>query len=187
MNLFVQKINIYKNEVPLTTIKMVQGGPKNGGLVQITTPEHRELVRHCLTLPLQLLCLAGTLSLITMLCLHVGFHGTHASCSKTICLTGQANLIMFADMVVEGFVVSGPECTQRDRSLHPPNRLLAASSPSLRHCWSAGPIGPSSPGAQSCLGHCMLRRCCSHTGIPALFGRWPLSQCTVPGILLLIS
>ena len=31
-------MHIYKNGVPLTTIRMVQGGPKDGGLVQITTP-----------------------------------------------------------------------------------------------------------------------------------------------------
>ena len=57
--------------------------------------EGQRLVRRCLTLPL-----AETLSLITMLCLYVGFHGAHASHSETICPTGQAHLIMFVDMVV---------------------------------------------------------------------------------------
>ena len=60
------------------------------------------LTRHCLTLPFLLLHLAGMLSLITMCCLHVGFHGTHASCCETIRATGQAHLIMFADMVIKG-------------------------------------------------------------------------------------
>ena len=37
--IYLVKINIYTNGVPLTTIKMVLGrGHKNGGLVQITTP-----------------------------------------------------------------------------------------------------------------------------------------------------
>ena len=46
LNEFIcSKINIYKNGAPLTTIKMVQGGPKNVGLVQITTPVKARAVR----------------------------------------------------------------------------------------------------------------------------------------------
>ena len=73
----------------------------------------QRLARCCLTLPFLLLCLAGMLSLITMCCLHVGFHGTHASHRETIRTTGQAHLIMFVDMVIKGFVIRGPKCTQR--------------------------------------------------------------------------
>ena len=51
------------------------------------------------------------LTLLTMLSLHVGFHGGHASHREAICATGQAHLIMLADMVIEGFVVCGPKCT----------------------------------------------------------------------------
>ena len=31
------KINIYEKKVPLTTVKMVHGGPKKGGSVNIMT------------------------------------------------------------------------------------------------------------------------------------------------------
>ena len=75
--------------------------------------DRQHLIRCCLTLPLRLLRLSGMLSLITVHCLHVGFHGTYASHRETIRATGQAHLIMFADMVIEGFVVCGPKHTQR--------------------------------------------------------------------------
>ena len=78
------------------------------------------LTRRCLTLPFLLLHLARTLSLITMCYLHVGFHGAHTSHRETFRATGQAHLIMFADMVIKGFVVCGPKCTQRaEVCIHP--------------------------------------------------------------------
>ena len=39
----------------------------------------QHLTRHCLALPLLFLCLGASFPLITMLGLHVGFHGRHAS------------------------------------------------------------------------------------------------------------
>ena len=38
-------MNIYKNGVPLTIIKMIQEGPKNGGLVPITTPVFLDIIQ----------------------------------------------------------------------------------------------------------------------------------------------
>ena len=69
----------------------------------------QRLARHCLTLPLLFLCLGAAFSLITMLGLHVGFHGSHASHHEAIGTTGQAHLIMFANMVIEGLVVHRPK------------------------------------------------------------------------------
>ena len=71
------------------------------------------LARHCLTLPLLFLGLGAMFSLITMLSLHVGFHGGHASRREAVGMTGQAHLIMFANMVIEGFVVRRPKQTHR--------------------------------------------------------------------------
>ena len=68
--------------------------------------------RCCLGLPLWLLCLASTFSLKTMLGLHVSLHGGNASCHEAMCMTGQAHFIMLANMVIEGFVVCRPKCTQ---------------------------------------------------------------------------
>ena len=85
----------------------------------------QRLARHCLTLPLLFLCLGAAFSLITMLGLHVGFHGSHASCHEAIGMTGQAHLIMFANMVIEGFVVRRPKQTHRaEVGIYPTTRQL---------------------------------------------------------------
>ena len=73
----------------------------------------QHLARHCLTLPLLFLHLGATFSLIAMLGFHVGFHGSHASHREAVGMTGQAHLIMFANMVIEGFVVCRPKRTHR--------------------------------------------------------------------------
>ena len=73
----------------------------------------QHLARCCLTLPLLFLCLSAVFSLITMLSLHVGFHGGHASRHEAIGMTGQAHLIMFANMVIEGLIVRRPKQTHR--------------------------------------------------------------------------
>ena len=71
------------------------------------------LTRCCLTLPLLFLHLGAVFSLITMLGLHVGFHGGHTSCHEAVRMTGQAHLIMFVNMVIEGFIVRRPKQTYR--------------------------------------------------------------------------
>ena len=73
----------------------------------------QRLARCCLTLPLLFLHLGAAFFLITMLGLHVGFHGGHASHREAVRTTGQAHLIMFANMVIEGLVVRRPKQTHR--------------------------------------------------------------------------
>ena len=68
--------------------------------------DRQRLARHCLALPLLFLHLGAAFSLITMLGLHVGFHGGHASHCEAVRMTGQAHLIMFVNMVIEGFCCS---------------------------------------------------------------------------------
>ena len=99
------------------------------------------LVRHCLALPLRFLCLASTLSLITMLGLHVGFHGCHASHREAICTTGQAHFITLADMVIEGFVVCGPKCT------HGAEVCIYSTARQLHLCPAQGVAGEKIPQA----------------------------------------
>ena len=75
---------------------------------------HRQhLARCCLALPLLFLRLGTAFPLITMLGFHVGFHGSHASHRKAIGTAGQAHLIMFANMVIEGLVVRRPKQAHR--------------------------------------------------------------------------
>ena len=69
------------------------------------------LTRHCLTFPLQFLRLGTALPLITMVGLHVGLHGGHASCREAMRATGETHLIMFTNMVIQGLVVHRPERT----------------------------------------------------------------------------
>ena len=73
----------------------------------------QRLARRCLTLPLLFLHLDATFSLITMLSLHVGFHGGHASHCEAVGMTGQAHLIMFVNMVIEGLIVCRPKQAHR--------------------------------------------------------------------------
>ena len=73
----------------------------------------QHLTRHCLALPLLILRLGTAFYLITMLSFHVGFHGGHASCCEAIKMTGQAHLIMFANMVIEGLIVCRPKQAHR--------------------------------------------------------------------------
>ena len=40
-------MNIYEKWVPLTTVKMVHGGPKKGGSVNITTQEMTYMLSTC--------------------------------------------------------------------------------------------------------------------------------------------
>ena len=94
--------------------------------------DRQRLTRCCLTLPLLFLCLGAMFSLITMIGLHVGFHGSHASRREAVRMTGQAHLIMFANMVIEGLVVRRPK--QTHRSWHLPDHSPAASSPGSGHC-----------------------------------------------------
>ena len=73
-----------------------------------------------LALSFGLLHLASAFSLITMFRLHMGLHGGNASHRESIRPTGQAHLIMFADMIVESFIIGGPEGTQRvEVCIHP--------------------------------------------------------------------
>ena len=62
--------------------------------------EKERLSRRCLTLSLRLLHLPGTFALIAMFRLHMGLHGGHAGRRETVSPTGQAHLIVFANMVV---------------------------------------------------------------------------------------
>ena len=71
------------------------------------------LARHCLALPLLFFSLGTAFSLITMLGFHVGFHGSHARCHEAVRMTGQAHLIMFANMVIEGLVICRPKQAHR--------------------------------------------------------------------------
>ena len=75
--------------------------------------DRQRLARCCLTLPLLFLRLGAAFSLITMLSLHVGFHGSHASRREAVRMTGQSHLIMFANMVIEGLVVHRPKQAHR--------------------------------------------------------------------------
>ena len=85
----------------------------------------QHLARHCLTLPLLFLRLGTAFSLITMLGFHVGFYGSHASHLEAVGVTGQAHLIMFANMVIEGFVVHRPKQTHRaEVGIYPTARQL---------------------------------------------------------------
>ena len=43
---------------------------------------------------------------------HMDLHGGNTSHRESIQPTGQAHLIMFADMVIEGLITGGPESTQ---------------------------------------------------------------------------
>ena len=95
--------------------------------------DEQHLVRHCLALPLLFLCLGAAFPLITMLSFHVGFHGGHASHHEAVGMTGQAHLIMFANMVIEGLVVRRPKQAQRT-SWHLLDHSPAASSPGSGHC-----------------------------------------------------
>ena len=77
------------------------------------------------TLPLLFLHLGTAFSLITMLVFHVGFHGGHASCHEAVRMTGQAHLIMFAKMVIEGLVVRRPKQAHRaEVGIYPTARQL---------------------------------------------------------------
>ena len=85
----------------------------------------QRLARHCLMLPLLFLCLGTVFSLITMLGFHVDFHGGHTSHPEAIRMTGQAHLIMFANMVIEGFIVRRPKQTHRaEVGIYPTTRQL---------------------------------------------------------------
>ena len=85
----------------------------------------QHLARHCLALPLLFLHLGTVFSLITMLSFHVGFYGCHASRCEAIRMTGQAHLIMFANMVIEGLIVHRPKQAHRaEVGIYPTARHL---------------------------------------------------------------
>ena len=52
------------------------------------------------------------LALVAMLCLHVSLHRSHASHRESVGTAGQAHPVVFADVVVEGFIVRGPKGAQ---------------------------------------------------------------------------
>ena len=71
----------------------------------------RALLGAVLTFSFGLLCLA-VLAFVPVVGFHVGLHGGHTGHCKSICTAGQAHVVVLADVVIEGFVVGGPEGTQ---------------------------------------------------------------------------
>ena len=94
-------------------------------MLWVESMDGQHLARHCLTPPLLFLRLGTVFSFITMLGLHVGFHGGHASHREAVGMTGQAHLIMFANMVIEGLIVHRPKQAHRaEVSIYPTARQL---------------------------------------------------------------
>ena len=82
------------------------------GVSALKLTEKEYLSRCCLTLSLQLLCLSSPFPLVAMFRLHMGLHDGHTGVCETVGPTGQVHLVVFANMVVEGLIVHGPEGTQ---------------------------------------------------------------------------
>ena len=70
-------------------------------MLQVEYMDEQCLTRRCLTFPLLFLCLGTVLPLITMVGLHVGLHGSHASRREAIGATGETHLIMFMNMIID--------------------------------------------------------------------------------------
>ena len=101
--------------------------------------DRQRLTRCCLALPLLFLHLGTMFSLITMLGFHVDFHGGHASHHEAVRTTGQAHLIMFANMVIEGFIV------RRSKQAHRAEVGIYPTTHQLHLCRTQGITGVEIP------------------------------------------